>query len=60
MPTNLPGQNPHTINDLVDGVLEALQYKTNITPQTCAKWLKKAILNITENYAFEELRQPGT
>jgi len=59
MQANLPGQNPHTLNDLVAGVQEALQYKTNITPQNCAVWLRKAILNITESYPFEELRQPG-
>lgn len=59
MRTNLPGENPHTINDLVDGVQEALQYKSTATPQLCAKWLRKAILNITENYHFTELEVSG-
>ena len=56
---NLPGLNPHTMNDLVPGVIEALQGKTNITPQQVATWLRKAILNITETYPFEELRVTG-
>jgi hypothetical protein len=57
--TNLPAANPHTINDLVYGTLEALQNKTNITPQQCSYWLKKAILNITESYTFYELQVPN-
>lgn len=59
--TNLPGQNPHTLNDLVPGTLEALQNKTNISAQQCARWLRKAILNITESQdlRFEELRGNG-
>jgi hypothetical protein len=57
--TNTPGNNPHTINDLVPAVIEALQNKQNITPQQCASWLHTAILNVTENYQFEELRRVG-
>lgn len=59
MQNNFPGLNPHTINDLIPGVQEALQYKQNITSKQISFWLRKAILNITESYAFEELRREG-
>lgn len=59
MPANLPGQNPYTVNDLVPGVIEALQGKTNITPTQVGNWLRTAILNITENRTFMELQVTG-
>ena len=59
MSSTLPAQNPFLINDLVPGVIEALTGKTNITPQQCAVWIKKTLLNLTESYPFEELRVLG-
>lgn len=59
MSENLPAQNPRTVNDLVEGTLEALQNKTNISSNDVAKWLRKAILNFTESYILEELRATG-
>jgi hypothetical protein len=52
---NTPASNPRTNNDLIPGVISALQNKQNITQTQAAGWLRKAILNITESYPTREL-----
>jgi hypothetical protein len=59
MAEQTPGQNPHVINDLVPGVIEALANKTDITPQQCAVWIRKTLLNLSENYPTPELERVG-
>jgi hypothetical protein len=56
---NTPGQNPHVINDLYPGIIEALENRQDITPQQAAIWVKKTIINLTETEVFEELRTTG-
>jgi hypothetical protein len=59
MGNNQPGQNPRMIADLIPGVKEALQNKTNITNGQCANWLKKTLNEFSENYELEELKVTG-
>lgn len=56
---NTPAQNPYVINDLFAGVQEILYAKTTVTPEQSAIWCKKALINITAKYTFEELRVKG-
>ena len=59
MKNNLPGANPHVINDLYQGIVNKLQGRTDITNQQAAEWVKRALLDITESMIFEELRRLG-
>jgi hypothetical protein len=59
MGNNLPGVNPRTFNDLIPGVKEALQNKTNITNAQCATWIQKTVNEFSENYELEELKVTG-
>lgn len=60
MPGNQsPGSSPYKLIDLVPIVREALQGNTSFSDNTACGWLKRSILNITENIAFEELRTTG-
>lgn len=54
----VPGVSLRTVNDLVQGVIDALQQRTDITG-IAPRFLRKAILEVTESYPFEELRTVG-
>lgn len=54
-----PGSSPYKLIDLVTIVREALQGNTSFTDNTACGWLQRSILNITDNYPFEELRTTG-
>lgn len=53
-----PGATNRVVNDLVPGVIEALQQRTDVATFV-PKYIKKAIIEITESQAFEELRRTG-
>lgn len=55
---NLPGTNPRVINDLFEGVQEAL-FGKDITPLQSARWVARTLKNLTGKYPFEELRVKG-
>jgi hypothetical protein len=59
MAEQTPGQNPHLISDLVPGVIAALANKTDVTSQQASIWLKKTLLNLSENYPTPELERTG-
>ncbi len=59
MINNLPGTNPHVINDLYPGIKAKLQNRTDITEQQSSYWVRRALLDITESMIFEELRRFG-
>jgi hypothetical protein len=54
-----PGSSPYKLIDLVPIVREALQGNTSFSDNTACQWLQRSILNITDNYPFEELRTNG-
>lgn len=56
---NSPAQVTRTLNDLIPGVTDALQGRTDITTALATRHLRKALLEITESYPFEELRVTG-
>lgn len=56
---NIPAVNPHTIGDLVPEVVDALQQRTDLTVPFVSKYLKRAIVEITQNNPFEQLRVAG-
>lgn len=54
----LPGASTRTIGDLVPDVAEALQERTDIAAIT-PRYIRKAIIELTESTPFEELRRIG-
>lgn len=48
-----------SLHDLYPDVIDALQGRTDVSEETSAKYLAKAILEITESYPFEQLRVTG-
>jgi hypothetical protein len=54
----IPGSSTHTIGDLVQGVIDALQGRTDVST-IAPRYIAKAIKEITESYPFEELRRTG-
>jgi hypothetical protein len=54
----VPGVNGRTINDLVQGVIDALQGRTDITA-IIPRYIKRALQELTISMAFEELRRTG-
>lgn len=54
----IPGGSTRTINDLVPDVIEALQQRTDVAP-IVAKYVRKALIELTESTPFEELRRTG-
>lgn len=54
----IPGGAIHTINDLTQGVIDALQSRTDVSA-IVPTYLMRAIQEVTESYPFEELRQTG-
>src|SRR5215470_12209058 len=54
----VPGASQKTVSDLVPGVIEALQQRTDVS-DIAPKYIKKALVEITESYPFEELRRIG-
>jgi len=54
----IPGANTRTVGGLVNGVIEALQQRTDIT-SIVPRYIRKAIIELTESYPFEELRRTG-
>lgn len=55
----IPGANVRTVGSLVQGVIEALQERTDII-SICPRYIRKAIIELTESYPFEELRRTGS
>lgn len=55
----LPGANNKTLNDLVPDVLEALQQRTDVSTLMACRYMRKAIIELTESTPFEELRRTG-
>lgn len=54
----IPGGSSRTIADLVPGVIEALQQRTDVT-SIAPKYIRKALIELTESTTFEELRRTG-
>lgn len=54
----VPGGTNRTIGDLVPGVIEALQQRTDAT-SLAPKYIRKALIELTESTSFEELRRTG-
>jgi len=54
----IPGGTTRTIGDLVPGVIEALQQRTDVS-SLVPKYIRKALIELTESTAFEELRRTG-
>lgn len=54
----VPGASTRTIGDLVPDVIEALQQRTDIAPLV-PRYIRKAIIELTESTPFEELRRTG-
>jgi hypothetical protein len=55
----VPGASTRIIGDLYTDILDALQQRTDITPVFAAKYVRKAIIELTESTPFEELRRTG-
>lgn len=54
----VPGGTTRTLGDLVPGVIEALQQRTDVSTLV-PKYMRKAIIELTESTTFEELRRTG-
>lgn len=54
----IPGASVRTIGDLVPDVVEALQQRTDVAP-IIPRYIRKALIEITESTPFEELRRTG-
>jgi hypothetical protein len=54
----IPGGSNRTVADLVPGVIEALQQRTDVA-QLAPKYIRKSVIEITEKYPFDELRRTG-
>jgi hypothetical protein len=56
--SNQPGASNRVINDLVPGVIDALQQRTDVA-SIIPKYVKRALQELTETNTFEELRRTG-
>lgn len=54
----IPGGSNRTVADLVPGVIEALQQRTDVAA-LAPKYIRKAIIELTSKYPFDELRRTG-
>lgn len=54
----IPAGSSKTIGDLVEDVVEALQNRADVA-SIAPKYLRKALIELTESYPFEELRVTG-
>jgi hypothetical protein len=54
----IPGGSNRTVAELVPGVVEALQQRTDVT-DLAPKYIRKAIIEITSKWPFDELRRTG-
>jgi hypothetical protein len=54
----IPGGSVRTIGDLIPGVTDALQQRTDIA-SLVPKYIRKALIELTESNPFEELRRTG-
>jgi hypothetical protein len=54
----LPATASRTVNDFIPGVTDALQQRTDAA-LIAPRYIRKAVIEITESYPFEELRTTG-
>jgi hypothetical protein len=52
----LPGVNTKKLGDLIEDVTDALQQRSDLSDDFVCRYLRKALLEITESNPFEELR----
>lgn len=54
----LPAVATRSVNDYIPGVVDALQQRTDVS-SVAPRYIRKAVIEITESYPFEELRTIG-